>query len=307
MRLEQALPCFKALADSTRLRLLYILLSRELNVNELVSILEMGQSRISRHLKILADSGLIRSRRDGLWVFYTAARTGPAEPILNSLQGLMDHDPTVQRDLALAEKVISEGGDAVRKFFDRIAHDWDSLNKDILGDFDIGREILRRTPKCLTAADLGCGSGLMMVHLATRAELVIGVDASFKMLDVARGRFSSNPNAVSLRVGNMDNLPIRDAEADFALISMVLHHLLHPENGVREAFRILKKGGVFLVVDFLSHANEMMRTRYGDRRLGLGQEELESWLSAAGFEISEISHFPVNQGLTVQLLTCLKQ
>lgn len=302
-----ALPLCKALADETRLRLVRVLYEFELNVNELVAVLGMGQSRISRHLKILADNGLVSSRRDGLWVFYTAAHDSPSMKFVETLRALFPDAEAEQSDLAAAARALEDRTKATTRFFDAISDKWDKLSREILGKLELSNEIEKRLPGCGTSVDLGCGTGRLLDVLRKKSDYVIGVDSSSKMLDTARHRISDNGTKVSLRIGALEHLPVRDTEADCAVTSLVFHHLSEPRRGVAEAARILKEGGVFIIADYVKHQRETMRSRYGDRWLGFEREEMDSWLEEYGFDVEESTEFPVNEGLLIRLLKTRKR
>lgn len=296
----------KALSDDTRARLVNVLLDYELNVGEIVQVMEMGQSRISRHLKILSESGLVHVRRDGLWAFYRASEEGPGRAFLNGVRELMVGEPELARDRNRAEKVIRERTAATRQFFDDIAPEWDRMTAEVLGDLDLGREIRSRLPECDCAADIGCGTGDMLEILSRSAKTVIGVDNSPKMLELAEERFSGDAR-MSLRIGEMTHLPLRDWEADCTVISLVLHHLARPEDALREAARVLKIGGRLLIAEFDRHENELMRSEYGDRRLGIPREKMVGWLDQARFNVLSVTEFTVNMGLVVVLYEAEKR
>lgn len=288
----------KALADETRAKLVNVLLEYELNVGEIVQVMEMGQSRISRHLKILSDSGLVDVRREGLWAFYRASDEGPGRDFLDGVSSLFEDDTDLKRDRNRAEKVIRERTAATRQFFDDIAPEWDRMTAEVLGDLDLSKEIQARLPKCNCAADIGCGPGDMLEILAGVSDQVIGVDNSPKMLELAEERFSDDAN-MSLRIGETTHLPLRDLEADCTVMSLVLHHLARPVDAIREANRIMKQGGKLLVAEFDQHENEVMRSEYGDRRLGIPREKMAGWMEQEGFEVTKITEFSVNMGLVV--------
>lgn len=303
-----ALPYFKALSDETRLRLLYILLHYELSVNELVHILGMGQSRVSRHLKILSEAGLLVSRRDGLWVFYTATPDGEARAFLRAIHPFIRPDAAMQGDLGMATHILEERAQTTRQFFNTIAEDWDELNREVLGSFDLPAAVCAAVPPhCGVAVDLGCGTGAVLERLLALSQSVIGVDGSARMLDMCRRRFApadlANEKRLSLRIGELDHLPLRDQEADFVSINLVLHHLSDPVEGLREVRRILIPRGKLFVADFLRHHDETMRSRYGDRWLGFGEEQIADTLRRAGFHISSCIRQPVDRGLSLLLLT----
>ena len=177
-----ALVYFKALSDETRLRLVHILLHYELSVNELVRILGMGQSRVSRHLKILTEAGLLTSRRDGLWVFYAATRCGEASDFLQAMGPFLHTDTAMREDLAMAAQILEERALKTRQFFNAIAEDWDELNREVLEDFDLPAAVLAAVPEgCRVAVDLGCGTGAVLERLLPASRSLIGVDGSARM------------------------------------------------------------------------------------------------------------------------------
>lgn len=297
-----SLPLFKAMSDETRIRLVHILNRHELSVNELVAILEMGQSRVSRHLKILTGAGLLSSRRDGLWVFYSVPDEGAGRAFLDAVHPFVSIDEGLESDIQMAEKIIEERAKKTKQFFNAIAEDWDQLNRDVIGDFDLPGTILERMAHCKVAVDLGCGTGTLLEQMATKAVELIGVDGSPRMLELARRRLAEQGERVSLRIGELEHLPLRDGEADFAVINMVLHHLSHPGAALREIRRVLRKGGRLILADFDKHDNEKMRSEYGDRWLGFDMTTLALKLTEAGFSLKESSMHPVEKGLSIHLI-----
>lgn len=302
-----ALLYFKALSDETRLRLVHILLHYELSVNELVRILDMGQSRVSRHLKILTEAGLLTSRRDGLWVFYAAPRSGDEREFLRAISPFIQTDAAMRADLNMAAQMLEERALKTRQFFNAIAEDWDELNREVLGAFDLPAAVCAAVPQhCGTAVDLGCGTGAVLARMLPLSQGVIGVDGSARMLEICRRRFTPEDLAadrVSLRIGELSHLPLRDQEADFACINLVLHHLSDPILGLREIRRIMAPGGRLFVADFLRHTDETMRNRYGDRWLGFEEDSLTADLKTVGFSTLSCTRQPVDRGLTLLLLT----
>lgn len=296
----------KALGDETRARLVNVLLRYELNVGEIVQLMDMGQSRISRHLKILADSELVECRRDGLWAFYRACEEGVGRAFLDGVAPILDGEPVFEKDLARAERVIRERTAQTRQFFDSIADEWDRLNSEVFGSLDLRTEVINRMPQCETAADLGCGSGELLARMASKARTVIGVDNAPKMLELAEERFQGDAR-MSLRIGELSHLPLRDGETDCAVVSLVLHHLARPAEALSEAERILRPGGRIVVAEFDKHDNEIMRTDYGDRQLGIDRNQMLGWLKSTGFSVSEVTEYNVNMGLTVILYEAEKQ
>lgn len=298
---------FKALSDETRLRLLHLFLHYELNVNEIVAIMAMGQSRISRHLKILTDSGLLRYRRDGLWTFYSIESEGGGDTFIRSIRYLFDNEELFAKDLKEATRLLERRSEESIEFFDSIAEDWQKLKREIIGDVDLNSLILDVIPESETILDLGCGTGDLLEPLKTRGKYVIGVDKSPRMLDAARRRFEGDGENIDLRIGQLEHLPLRDGEADVAIINMVLHHMPEPLKAIREVGRVLKSNDRFVIVDLLRHKSEIMRERYGDRWLGFSREEIEKWLDDSGFKFEGISYFDLKKDLKGFIISSTKK
>ena len=297
----------KALSDETRLRLMHLLGQHELSVNELVNILEMGQSRISRHLKILAEADLVRFRRDGLWVFYSAAIDGPGHDLMQALGPFMDVDATLRGDVTMAATIIEDRSLKTRQFFNAIAEHWDTLSREVLGGFDLAGAVTEALPPdCRVAVDLGCGTGTVLERLRPHVGTLIGVDGSPRMLEVSRRRFGERADGLSLRIGELEHLPLRDEEADFACINMVLHHLSEPERALAEIRRVLVPGGLLVITDFDHHSDERMRADYGDRWLGFDESTLNTLLTGNGFTVSSMRFIPVEQELVLNLTVACK-
>ncbi len=314
--MSQALHYFKALADETRLRLLHVLAHYELSVNELVSILQMGQSRISRHLKILTEANLLQWRRDGLWVFYTVSKEGAAQDFISCILPFVDANAAMQNDVHLGARCIEERALRTRQFFNAIAEDWDTLNEEILGSFDLAGAVCDAMPNpCTLAVDLGCGTGSVLEKLLPHAQSVVGVDGSPRMIELARRRFapenssaaSPQEERVSLRIGELDHLPLRDGEADFACINLVLHHLSSPLHTLKEVQRILRPGGLVFIADFDKHTNEKMRENFGDRWLGFDQDTLQSFVHDAGLTLAHIQRNSLQKNLDLFLVVAKKE
>lgn len=296
----------KALADETRLRLLGVLAHHELNVGEIVQVMGMGQSRVSRHLKILMDAGFVVCKRNGLWAFYVTATGNGSQALLQAvLDGLRDV-PEHRRDLDSVAQILLDRRQSTARFFDELAADWNRMSRDVLGEFDVSAAILGQLTETGVVADLGCGPGLLIGHLADVAQRVIGVDNSSRMLEAAAKLFSDRPS-VSLRIGDLEYLPLRDGEADAAIMSMVLHHLASPVAGIAEMGRVVRPGGQLILVDFRNHDNETMRTRYGDRWLGFAPTDLSVWLQRVGFQQVAWDEHIINMGLTLIVMTARRE
>lgn len=257
----------------------------------------MGQSRISFHLKVLADSGLIESRRDGLWIFYSAAAEGEGAEFIQAVKYLFKAADSFALDLQAAEFCVAERSAKTAVFFDSVAGSWELIKQEILGDLDLNQKILEILPAGETVVDLGCGTGDLLPLLLTKASRVIGVEKSAPMLEQARKHYEMDKDRIDIRIGELEHLPLRDEEANTALTNMVLHHLPEPHKVFVEIFRILQKQGYLLVIDLLPHREESMREKFGDLWLGFSPDTLEAWLEESGFQICGRERFALQKGL----------
>lgn len=302
----KSLTYFKAMADITRLRLYHLLLHHEMSVNEIVAHMGMGQSRISRHLKILTDCGLLACRRDGVWAFYSAAKEGDGALVADLMASLSKDDPLIQADLVRAEAVIRDRRLRRLKFFNEIAPQWEHLKVDIIGDFDLNEALMADIRPCRMAVDLGCGTGALMTRLAERVETVVGVDSSANMLKEAEARLQALGGGFDLRLGELEHLPMGDGEVELAVISLALHHLDNPRVALKESGRVVAPGGRLLIAEFEQHADESLRDRFGDRWLGFSEGELHAWLAEAGFAPESTRRFPLERGPSVMICQAVR-
>lgn len=303
----KCLTYFKSLADETRVRLLNILMHNELSVNEIVALMDMGQSRISRHLKVMTDAGLLECRRDGAWAFYCAIGTGDAGQLINSVGFLFHENDVFKKDLENALLLVKERSIKSKIFFNSIASQWNDLQQKVLGDFDLNQAIVDCIDTCRFAVDLGCGTGNLLYALRKKAGFAVGIDNSRKMLDQAETLFSGDKKDIELRLGELEHLPMGNSEADLAILSMVMHHLADPGKVAMEVARILKTGGTFIIADFEKHTNEEMRKKYGDRWLGFSKDEIRTILEYSGFEEQKIKTFQLKQSINLNITIARKK
>ena len=279
------LDTLKALADPSRLRLVAVLLRGEFTVQELTHILAMGQSRISRHLKILTDAGVLTVKRQGTWSYYRAGGGSPFfEAVMPALEQGFGELPEHESDLNILTEVLEERRRRSQRFFDQHARQWDDLARTLLPVPDYCERLLEAVPWGVTVVEIGLGTGGLLPALAARGGRVIGVDHSPAMLEEARLRLAAAGLAdIDLRLGEMAHLPLPDKAAGCAVLNMVLHHAADPSAVLHEIRRVLAPGGVLVLADLARHEREWVRERLADQWLGFGEEEVSAWLMAAGF------------------------
>jgi ArsR family transcriptional regulator len=280
----------RVVADPNRLRILLLLKDEELSVAELQEILVMGQSTISTHLSQLKQTGLVEDRRIGKNNLYRLCPP-PAggSPLDDILARAIAEIPEATHDQAELRRVLRKRQDKMRSFFDSVAG---RLGKDYVPGQSwksVAEALLRLMPP-MTIADLGAGDGTFALLLAQGAKRVIAVDTSARMIEVGRELAQRNSiGNVEFRLGDMEEVPIATAEVDLVFFSQSLHHALHPDRALKEAFRILAPGGRIVVLDLLKHRFEEARELYADEWLGFSEADVESMLEKAGFAAIQAS------------------
>src|SRR6478736_1659760 len=273
------------LADATRSRMLVLLERHELTVSELCTVLQLPQSTVSRHLKTLADSGWVISRRDGTSRYYTLSldERAHARRLWSLLRDQVSLTAGADQDARRLKNVLARRQSKSQEFFESTAGQWDKLRSDLFGTASHLQALPALVDERWTVGDLGCGTGQVAGALAPFVTRVIAVDRSGEMLQAARRRLRDSP-AVEVRRGELEALPIADNELDAATLLLVLHHLPDPSAALREAYRVLKSGGRLVIADMLPHDREEYRQQMGHVWLGFSEEQVERLLSAAGFE-----------------------
>ncbi|MFL6728833.1 MAG: ArsR/SmtB family transcription factor [Sphingomicrobium sp.] len=295
---------FQALADPTRLRIVALLRRMELSVGELAQVLGQSQPRVSRHLKILADAGVLERRKEGSWVFLTLSDAERVEPMFALLDGWVDAETEAAfaADAARTEGIRAERAEAATKYFAGHANVWDQIRSlhvaesQVEGAIDtaLGRRPLGRL------VDIGTGTGRMIELFGPRASQAIGIDRSSEMLRLARVKLEAAGIASSLRQGDMYALPLADHSADCVIIHQVLHYAHSPASAIAEAARVLAPGGTLLVVDFAAHERDELRSTDAHIRLGFEDEAMAGWFAAAGIDVDHVQHLEGGE-LTVTL------
>lgn len=291
---ESLLGWMECLADPTRLRLLRLLERHELGVVELCDILQLPQSTVSRHLKVLADQRWVLSRREGTTRLYRMILDeldAPARRLWLLAREQTDGWATLRQDeLRLRRRLRERAADSVA-FFAGAAAEWDRLRRELYGDAFSAAALLALLPRDYVIADLGCGTGQASAALAPGVKQVIAVDNSAAMLKAARRHTAGFAN-VDLRRGDLTAVPIDDAACDAALLLLVLSYVPDPAAVLAEMYRVLKPGGRAVVVDLLPHDREDFRRRLGQQRLGFAAPDLEPLLRAAGLASPSIRPLP---------------
>ena len=295
---------FQALADPTRLRIVALLREMELSVGELAQVLGQSQPRVSRHLKILADAGVLERRKEGSWVFLALADAERVEPMFALLDAW--GDPATRAmfagDAARTEAIRAERAEAANRYFASHAEVWDQIRSLHVAESEveraIGAALGRRALGRLV--DVGTGTGRMIELFGPRAAHAIGIDRSSDMLRLARAKLEAAGIQSSLRQGDMYALPLPDAAADSVIIHQVLHYAHSPAAAIAEAARVLSPGGTLLIVDFAAHDREELRATDAHIRLGFEDEVMGGWFAAAGLDIDHVQHLEGGE-LTVTL------
>lgn len=280
----QALAVLRAAAEETRLRILALLAEGELSVSDLTDILGQSQPRISRHLKLLVEAGLVDRHREGAWAFFRLAenRAGLADPLV---AGLDRSAPPLSEDRARLDAVRAQRAEAAQSFFARLAPKWDELRSLHVPEAIVEAAVLEALgPRPIgSLLDLGTGTGRMLGLLAPLAGKAVGLDSSHAMLSVARANFERLGIArVELRQGDIHAPPFARASFDLVIVHQVLHYLDDPARALKAAARLVAPGGRLLVVDFAPHDLEFLRTAQAHRRLGFSTEQIAGWLAEAG-------------------------
>lgn len=278
---------FRTLGDPTRVRILALLEQEELAVHELMEALGMAQSRVSRHLGILRDAGLLRDRREGTFALYRFERPapGPWSEGFALARRSLGADPVAERDRLALRRVLDARAARSRSFFEAVGPEWDALRKVWNDDALRARALARVLPRDLLVADVGTGTGTLALELAAAGMRVIAVDHSQAMLEATRRKLAeAGTNGVELRHGEAEALPLADGEVDAAFAHLVLQYLPAPGRALAELARVVRPGGAVVVVDFVRHDREWMRQELGVVWLGLEPQEVAGWLAEAGLE-----------------------
>lgn len=304
---DQVVGMLRAAAEPTRLRILALLSREELAVLELCRILGQSQPRVSRHLKLLAEAGLVERFPDGAWVFYRLSPAAAARALTEGVLALLDEaDTVVGRDAQRLAGVAQERAAQAQTYFADNAERWDEIRSLYTAEAQVEAAILAAAGEgpYEKLVDLGSGTGRMLTLLGSRARSALGLDLSRQMLNIARGQTASaGLSHCELRHGDILDTGLASESADLVVVHQVLHYLSDPAAAVAEAARLVAPGGRVLIVDFAPHALEFLRTDHRHRRLGFSDTEMSQWLTAAGLAAPTVETLPPQSvsGLTVKI------
>jgi len=289
--MTSTLKSLRTLSDPTRLRIVALLEKDELSVNELQEITRLGQSRISTHLGLLQDSGLVQSRREGKRTFYklnTVANGAVGEIMQLAMRGAKEL-PEHGGDQINLRRILNRRREQEQVYFNQVAGRFDRVYGPGRSWQAFGHLLLRILPP-LTVADLGSGEGLLSELLARRCKKVIAVDNSEKIVAFGAAKAKrNNLKNLEFRLGDLQNPPLEPESVDLVILSQALHHAQEPARAIRSAGRILKPGGQVMILELAKHGFAKARELYGDRWLGFAESDLHRWLEEAGFKKIEIN------------------
>jgi len=315
--LDATLSVFRAIGEETRLRIVTLLVYGELTVSEITAILGQSQPRVSRHLKILADAGLIERHREGSWMFYRISSQAKENSALKAvLKAVSQMAEAADRIVARDKERFTQSREAraaqAAAYFEANAKEWNRIRRLHLPESDIEAHIVALGGEAPVElfVDLGTGAGRMLEIFADRYKAGVGYDLSHDMLAIARTNLENAGVAhAQVRHGDLFSLPLESETADIVCLHQVLHFLAEPEAAVREAARLLKPDGRLIISDFAPHDLEFLRDEHAHRRLGFSDDEVGAWCAASNLKLERIETLSPSPGdkkkLTVKNWLCI--
>lgn len=307
--LDDLVTALKSAGEPTRLRLLALLSAGEATVKDLTEVLAQSQPRVSRHLKLLTEAGLIERLPEGAWAYYRLSEDGPGAATVRALLGRLSvEDPVLARDRQRLDAIKADHAAEAQRYFAANAASWDRLRTLHVPDAAVEaavRDALggRRIHALL---DIGTGTGRMLTLLSDSYARGVGIDMSHDMLSVARANLAgAGIDHAHVRQGDVTALAVPAGSFDVVVIHQVLHYLDDPARAIREAARAVAPGGRLVIVDFAPHGLEFLRTEHAHRRLGFGHDQMRGWIEAAGLDLDLVRDLPAEpngeERLTVTL------
>jgi ArsR family transcriptional regulator len=309
------LAMLRAAAEPTRLRILALLTQGELSVKDLTRILNQSQPRISRHLKLLLEAGLVDRVRDGSWAYFQLVAHGDHGRLADALLDVVDPlDPVLERDRSRAEMVKREREVAAQSYFQTNAPEWDHIRSLHVTEDEVEAAVCRALGNgpFRLLVDLGTGTGRMLELLSGHYERAVGFDINHSMLAYARSKLErANIREASVRHGDLYDVALSGGTADAVVMHQVLHFLTEPAHAIQQAARILAPGGRLIIVDFAPHEMEFLRETFAHERLGFSHAQMAQWLTETGLELTGTDDLvPATRGkegkLTVSVWTAVR-
>jgi ubiquinone/menaquinone biosynthesis C-methylase UbiE/DNA-binding transcriptional ArsR family regulator len=309
--LDTLLSGLRAAGEHTRLRILILCSRGELSVSELVQILGQSQPRVSRHLKLMVEAGLLERLPEGAQVYFRVSDQDQTSSLAHALIALIpETDNLLVRDMSRLNQVRDSRAKKAQDYFQQVAHSWNSIRAlhvpeqqlddrllKVIGDQSIG-DLL----------DIGTGTGRVLEILSDRFSRGTGVDLNSRMLAIARSNIEqAGLTHIHVRKGDMYQLPMEDACTDLAILNLVLHYSDNPIEVIREASRVLRTNGRLIIVDFAAHTEEYLRSEFKHFRLGFSDDEIINCFEAAGLTVNANTQQLVGDPLTVKIWHARKQ
>jgi ubiquinone/menaquinone biosynthesis C-methylase UbiE/DNA-binding transcriptional ArsR family regulator len=299
LNVDQMSELFKAIGEPTRLRILVLLGRGDLTVSDLTLVLGQSQPRVSRHLRLLTEAGVVTRYQEGSWAWFRLSDRKVERSITDiALQNVDATGNAMQRDIERLENVRRDRQARAANYFAQNAADWDALRSLHAPDDAIENAMLNaiKGRRIDTMLDLGTGTGRLLELFAPHYQSAVGIDMSREMLAVARAKLeNAHITKATIRQGDVSAPPVERGRFDLVTIHQVLHYLDEPQVVINEAARALRAGGTLLVVDFASHDLEYLRDKHAHQRLGFSEEQMNAWLQEAGLEFERVELFSTNE------------
>lgn len=297
--LDQYVNSLRAAAESTRIRLLVILSHNELTVSEITEITQISQPRVSRHLKLMCDGGLLDRVQEGAWVFYRVSNQSESAGLVKALLAFIpEQDLQIQSDLKRVEMIRGRHAKRAKDFFEKNAGDWDKIRKIYFNVPEVEQCMIDAVKgmQIDDMLDLGTGTGRMLEVFSPYIKRGMGIDHNQQMLNIARSQLEENNiNHCQVRSGDINQVSLPNSSVDLITIHHVLHFLNDPKAVLQEAARLLKPKGKLIVVDFSPHDNEFFREEYAHRRLGFSDKEIKQWIEPLSMKLKNIEMIVTSQ------------
>ncbi len=295
----------KAAGEPTRLRLLNLITKSELKVSDITNIIGQSQPRVSRHLKLLCDAGLIQRFQEGTSVFYRAVPDGPFANLVKSINALSFGGFSNTSDLSKLDKLKETKAIQAQKYFDDIAKSWNDIRSLHVPELEVEKNLLKlfSVKKFNNFLDIGTGTGRILELLSPIVDSALGIDTSKQMLSIARANIEKkNLKNCHARLADMYNLSLEDSSMDAVTLHQVLHFSEYPINVLKEASRIIKSNGMLVIVDFVSHDVEILKQEHAHIRLGFSDDEINEWFKESDLKFLSSKHLkgdPLTVGIWV--------